>query len=125
MSIFFWWSIVSSILSLIFLILAVWQFFEGRTQKERNSSQIKVWMQDANGITQSLSRIVRDNLDKRYSSTNDVCNAVWAVHSCAFALYQALYEERCVTEAEYKDRQKEFMDEFKKNQTKTGKELQK
>ncbi len=74
-------------------------------------------MQDANGIQTALARIVRDNLDKRYSSTNDMANATWAVHSSAFALYQSLYEERCVTEEEFKEQQKELKEELKKNQS--------
>lgn len=63
-------------------------------------------MQDANGISQALTRIVQDNLSQRYSTTNDVCNAVWAIQGIAAALYQSLYEERCVTEKEYIEQQK-------------------
>lgn len=122
---FFWWSVVSTVLGVFFLITSIWQFLEGRKQKERNTAQVKIWMQNANGIAQALMRIVQDNLDKRYTSTNDVCNTVWSVHSTIFALYQSFYEERCVTEEEYKKQQKEIMDELKKRQTKTNTEIQK
>jgi uncharacterized protein YoxC len=96
--------------TIISVLIAFWQFFENRSQKEKLKAQVKVWMQDANGISLGLKRIVRDNINKKYSSTDDVCNAVWAVESSASALYQSLYEERCVTEEEYKARQKKFAD---------------
>jgi hypothetical protein len=112
-----WWSIISTILNIIFLIVAIWQYFEGQKQKERNNAQVKVWMNDANGIHVSLLRIVHDNLAKRYSSTDDIANTIWAIASNAFSLYQSLYEERAVTEKEYKERQKEMMEQIKKNQS--------
>ncbi len=113
---FFWWSVVSTILSVIFLGVSIWQIVDGRKQKERSNAQVKIWMQDANGITQALGRIIQDNLGGRYSSTNDVCNTIWAVHASSFALYQSLYEERAVTEDEYKQQQKEFKEQLKKQQ---------
>jgi hypothetical protein len=81
-------------------------------------------MQNANGISQSLLKIVRDNLDKRYSTTNDIANAVWAMQSSAFALNQSLYEERCVTEEEYKQLQDELKQQFKKQREQQLKEQQ-
>jgi len=116
MDFFFWWSVVSTIISIILLAFSIQQYVEGRKQKERSNAQVKIWMQDANGITQALLRIIKDNIDKRYSSADDVCNAIWAVHASCFALYQSLYEERAVTEEEYKEQQKEFFDQIKKQQ---------
>lgn len=113
---FFWWSILSTLLSVIFIIVSIWQYFKSKTQEDKNKAQVKVWMQDANGISQALNRIVNDNLYRRYTSTNDVCNAVWAIQSNAAALYQSLYEERCVTEDEYKARQKKLADIVDKEQ---------
>ncbi|MES2087385.1 MAG: hypothetical protein V4467_00125 [Patescibacteria group bacterium] len=111
----FWWSVVSTILSVILLCASVWQYSKAQNQEEKTKSQVKVWMQDASGLSQALSRIVSDNLSGRYHSTNDVCNAIWAVHASAFALYQSLYEERCVTEEEYKERQKAMMEKTEKS----------
>lgn len=79
-------------------------------------AQVKVWMQDANGVSNALNRIVVDNLQHRYSTTNDVCNAVWAIHATSFALYQSLYEERCVTEKEYKERQRKISEKLEAQQ---------
>ncbi len=112
----FWWSVVSTILSVIFLGVSIWQIVDGRKQKERSNAQVKIWMHDANGISQGLIRIIQDNLSTRYSSTNDVCNAIWALQSSAFALYQSLYEERAVTEEEYRQQQKELSEQLKKQQ---------
>lgn len=112
----FWWSIVSTILGIILLCVSIAQYYKNRNQEEKIKAQVKVWMQDANRISLALKKIVSDNLAKRYSSTNDVCNAVWAVESSTFALFQSLYEERCVTEEEYKARQKKIADEIEKRQ---------
>ena len=78
-------------------------------------------MQDANGIHQALQRIVSDNLNKRYSTTDDVCNAIWAIHAATFALYQSLYEERCITEEEYKEGQKKISEMIQAQQTTSNK----
>ncbi len=104
----FWWSVVSTIIGLGLLCFSIWQYKDGKNQSEKIKAQVKVWMQDANGIRTALQRIVRDNLDGRYSSTNDMGNAVWGIEATASALYQSLYEERCVTEDEYKERQRKL-----------------
>jgi Rps23 Pro-64 3,4-dihydroxylase Tpa1-like proline 4-hydroxylase len=121
----FWWSVVSTIIAIATTIGGVWllcisikQTSQAESEKNRKKDQVKIWMQDANGVTQGLTRIVQDNLDKRYSSTNDMANAVWAIQAAAFALYQSLYEERCVTEEEYRQSQIELRNELKKQQSK-------
>lgn len=115
-NIFFWWSIFSTSIGVILLYASLWQYWKARNQEVKIKSQVKIWMQDASGISLALNRIIIDNLQKRFSSTNDVCNAVWAVHASAFALYQSLYEERCVTEEEYKDRQKKLLEKLEGQQ---------
>lgn len=106
----FWWSILSAVLNVILLVFSVWQLFEARSQKEKAKAQIKVWMQDANGLSESLGKIIKDIENNKYSSTTDIRNAIWAIQSCASATYQSLYEERCITEKEYKERQKKIAD---------------
>lgn len=110
----FWWSMFSTTIGVILLCVTIWQTKAARNEKKRSSSQVKIWMQDANGISLAMQRIVRDNLDGRYSSTNDLANSIFALQTTAFALYQSLYEERCVTEEEYKEQQKKFQEEFEK-----------
>ena len=110
----FWWSMFSTTIGVILLCVTIWQTKAARDEKKRSSSQVKIWMQDANGISLAMQRIVRDNLDGRYSSTNDLANSIFALQTTAFALYQSLYEERCVTEEEYKEQQKKFQEEFEK-----------
>ena len=56
--IFFWWSIISTMVGL-------WQFLENRNKEEKIKAQVKVWQQNANGISQSLQRVVSDNLNGR------------------------------------------------------------
>lgn len=113
--IFFWWTIVSTIIGVILLGISIWQISENKNREIKNKSQVKIWMQDANGIQEALARIVRDNLDKRYSSTDDICNAIWAIHSTTKALYQSLYEERCVDEDDYAKTQRDFSEQAKMN----------
>jgi hypothetical protein len=113
---FFWWSIISTIFGGIFLVLSIWQYWKSESEKGKNNAQVKVWMQEANGLSQALQRIISDNLAGRYSTPNDVCNSIWALQISAFSLYQSLYEERCVTEEEYKTRQRKIGDLLEKIQ---------
>jgi Rps23 Pro-64 3,4-dihydroxylase Tpa1-like proline 4-hydroxylase len=111
--IIFWYSIISTVVGLILLVISVGLTVKAWLDAQNKKMQVKIWMQDANGIQQALSRIIRDNLDKRYSSTNDMANAIFAVQASAFALYQSLYEERCLTEAEFKEDQQELRKKIK------------
>ena len=111
-----WFSVISFSLNVILGFVAIWQLKDARSEKNRKKDQVKIWMQDANGISSGLQRIVRDNLDKRYSSTQDIANAVWTLEASAFSLRQSLYEERCVTEEEYKKQQKLFQEQLEKRQ---------
>ncbi len=113
---FFWWSVVSTLIGFGFVVISVWQYWENQSQAKKSNAQIKVWMQDANGISKALQRVVKDNLDGRYSSTNDMGNAVWSVEATASALYQSLYEERCVTEEQYITRQRKIAELLDKQQ---------
>ena len=74
--IFFWISVVTTLLSVGLLIFSIWQYKDSQKEKEKTKAQVKVWMQDANGISTGLKRIVTDNLTGRFGTTNDVCNAI-------------------------------------------------
>lgn len=84
------------------LTVATWK------ERQRRNSQVKIWMETANGLHMALARIIQDKWNNLYSSVHDVTNAVNAVHASAFSLYQSLYEERVLTEREYKERQKKI-----------------
>lgn len=43
-----------------------------------------------------------------YSTIQDMASAIWALETSAFSLYQSLYEERTLTDEEYKERQKKI-----------------
>src|SRR3989339_1286515 len=111
----FWWSAISTVIGVALLCVTLWQTKATRDEKKRNTSQVKIWMQDANGISLAMQRVIQDNLGGRYTSTNDMANTIFALQSTAFALYQSLYEERCVTEEEFKDQQRKFKEEFEKS----------
>lgn len=59
-------------------------------------------MEQANGVSEALLRIIRDKWNDLYSDKSDITNAVNSVQASAFSLYQSLYDERVLTEKEYK-----------------------
>ncbi len=91
-------------------------FVANRKEKERRNAQVKIWMQQANGISIALQRIIQDRWQGLYSSLKDVVNTVHAVEASANSLFQSLYEERTITEDEYKEEQKRFRESFKMQQ---------
>jgi hypothetical protein len=114
-SFLFWWSVISTIIAIATTIGSVWllcisikQATQAESEKNRKKDQVKIWMQHAEGISKGMRRIVNCNLDSRYSSVKDVANSIFALEASAFALRQSLYEERCVTEQEYKQQQKKL-----------------
>jgi len=54
--------------------------------------------------------VLTNGLTDKFSTPRDVANAIWGIQSSAFALYQSLYEERCITEEEYIERQKKIFE---------------
>ncbi|MBT3293127.1 hypothetical protein HN512_04045 [Candidatus Peregrinibacteria bacterium] len=102
----FWWSIISSVISLIFVGISIWQYFIGRNAKQRQKAQVKIWMQNALGLREGLKLIMVNGKSGGFTSPVDVANAVWSLEPSAFALYQSLYEERCIKEKEYIQKQK-------------------
>ncbi|QHO63151.1 hypothetical protein [Candidatus Chazhemtobacterium aquaticus] len=110
------WTIFTTVFGIISVGINIWQFSAARKDAEHKKSQVKIWQQDANGISTGLRRIVVDVNNNMYSAVKDVANAVWTLEASAFSLYQSLYEERLVTEEEYKARQKEFEENLKKQQ---------
>ncbi len=108
------WTNISTLLNFILVCFSIWQIQEAKKEEAKRKSQVKIWQQSANGISQALKRIVVDVNTNLYTSVHDVCNAVWSVEASVFALYQSLYEERVVSEKEYKQQQEEFSKEVKK-----------
>ncbi len=93
--------IINVVLTIVSVGLAVAAWKENQNKK----SQVKIWMEQANGVQQGLQNIIDDKWRGLYSGVNDITNAVWAVKASAFALYQSLYDERVITEKEYKEHQ--------------------
>jgi phage-related protein len=115
-----WFSIISLIVNVILIIVSVGLTVLNWKASRKSKSQVKIWMEQANGVTTALQRIVTDKWNGLYSSVSDVANAVWAVHSSAFSLYQSLYEERVLTEKEYKKEQMEQRAYIKKESRKSS-----
>lgn len=108
----FWISIIMTITSFFFAALSLWQYWEARSEKKKGDAQVKIWMQDAQGLDNAMRMIginaINNASANTYSSVNDVGLAVYALASSAKGLYQSLYEERCVTEQEYTSQQREI-----------------
>lgn len=113
---FFWASIVSTIFAFLSIIYSVWQYRKVESEKQKGDAQVKIWMQDANGIYQGLQTLAVNCLNtttpaigtNKFSSITDVGVALYSFASSAKALYQSLYEERCVTEDIYRKRQNDI-----------------
>lgn len=105
---YFWFSIVSLAINALLIMVSVGLLVANRKEKERRNSQVKIWMQGANGVHQALGRIIQDKWNGLYSTVQDVVNAVNAVQPSAFAQYQSLYEERALSEDEWKKEQSEL-----------------
>lgn len=96
------------------LVVAAWR--DTRSKK----SQVKIWMEQANGIQQALQRIIADVFAGTYSSTKDIAASVHALQASAFAHYQSLYDERILTEREVKQHQMKLREKIDRDMELTG-----
>lgn len=109
-----WWSVVSTLLNVLLFALSACLVVKSWLDSINEKRQVKIWMQYANGLNQALSKVVSDNLAGRYSTTNDMANAIWSLSSLSFGLYQSLYEERCISEKEFIEQQRKLRLEIEK-----------
>lgn len=107
---YFWASIVSLVINIVLILVSVGLFVANRKEKERRNAQVKIWMQDARGISEGIQRIINNKWQGLYSSVKDVVNSVHVLGAPADSLFQSLYEERTMTEDEYKEEQKRYRD---------------
>ncbi len=113
----FWWSIVSTVLGVIFLIINVGQlvaYIKEKSlilkEKEIHKSQVKVWQHHANGIENGLFMIIIKN----FSSVDDMKTAVESIQRVANTLSTSLNEERLFTDEEVKAKQLQKDEEQKR-----------
>jgi len=117
---FFWGSIIMTIASILLAGFSIWQYLSVQSEIKKGDAQVKIWMQDASGLENAIRTLAVNSMDtpgipsNKYSTVNDIGMAVFALASSANALYQSLYEERCVTEEEYTKQQKELGDAMHK-----------
>ena len=109
---FFWTSIIMTLSSIGLTGFSIWQYLSVQAERKKGDAQVKIWMQDASGLDNALRTLAVNSMDtittSKYSSVNDIGMAIFALASSAKALYQSLYEERCVTEEEYTKQQREI-----------------
>lgn len=105
---------VSIILNVILVIVSVGLAVAAWKDNQKKNNQVKVWMEQANGVSQALQRIINDRWNGLYSSVGDITNAVHAVQASAFALYQSLYDERILEEKEVKKHQMKIREKLDK-----------
>jgi len=98
----FWYSILSTIFGILFLIGNVVQFVINKKEKDIHKAQVKIWQHHANGIAQGLFIVGQSN---QYSSVNDVCQAARVIQPTAHSLFSSLNEERLFSEKEIKEKQ--------------------
>lgn len=116
-------NIASLVINIVLIIVSVSLAVASWKDSQNKKSQVKIWMEQANGVQQGLQNIIEDKWRGLYSGVNDITNAIWAVKASAFALYQSLYDERVITEKEYKEHQMKIRaqldKQFKLNKRKT------
>lgn len=111
---FFWASIITTIFSVVLGGYSLSQYLSVEYERRKGDAQVKIWMENANGIHQGLRTISINCIDTqdpdfpKYSTVRDVGMAIYALAESAKTLYQSLYEERCVTEDQYAAQQKEI-----------------
>lgn len=99
-------NVTSLVLNVILTIISVGLAVANWKDAQKKNDQVKIWMEQANGISVALQRIIQDKWQGLYSSVNDITNAVYVAQASAFSLYQSLYEERILSEKEVKEHQK-------------------
>jgi len=104
----FWWSVVSTILGVLFLIANVAQlvaYIKEKSlilkEKEIHKGQVKVWQHHANGIRNGLFVITLG----KFSAVDDLRESVRAIQQDALSLYTSLNEERLFSDEEIKEKQ--------------------
>lgn len=107
-------TVLSLVINVLLIIISVALTVIAWKDKKNNKSQVKIWMEQANGIQNALQRVISDKWQGNYSTINDITSAIWSVHASAFSLYQSLYDERVTTEKEYKERQAQIKDKIEK-----------
>ncbi|OHA87925.1 MAG: hypothetical protein A2653_00140 [Candidatus Zambryskibacteria bacterium RIFCSPHIGHO2_01_FULL_43_25] len=102
-----WWSVISTILGVIFLVANAVQlalYVKEKSlilkEKEIHKSQVKVWQHHANGIQMGL---FVGSLGK-FSAVDDLRELVKAIQQDAQSLHKSLTEERLFTDEEIKER---------------------
>ncbi|OHB03253.1 MAG: hypothetical protein A3B14_00560 [Candidatus Zambryskibacteria bacterium RIFCSPLOWO2_01_FULL_45_21] len=102
-----WWSVISTILGVIFLVANAVQlalYVKEKSlilkEKEIHKSQVKVWQHHANGIQMGL---LVGSLGK-FSAVDDLRELVKAIQQDAQSLHKSLTEERLFTDEEIKER---------------------
>lgn len=102
------WTVVSTILSVIFLITNVAQLVAYKyekslvvKEKEIHKGQVKVWQHHASGIQMGLFVL---SLGK-FSSVDDLREGVKSIHQEATSLFNSLNEERLFSDDEIKEKQ--------------------
>ena len=94
--------VVSLLVNALLVAISLGLVVDAWKERQRRNSQVKIWMEQANGVSEALLRIIRDKWNDLYSDKSDITNAVNSVQASAFSLYQSLYDERVLTEKEYK-----------------------
>ncbi len=111
-----WWTITSTILSIIFFVVNIAQIVAYKKEqkliykeKEIHKSQVKIWQHCAKGIQMGLHMISVGN----FSSVNDTKEGVKSIQQSAQSLLDSLIEERLFTDAEVKEKQIQRENEIK------------
>lgn len=121
------WTVISTILSIIFLMINIAQlvaYIKEKSlilkEKEIHKSQVKVWQHHAFGIQRGLFVITLGT----YSAVEDIRQSVNALQQDAQSLYTSLNEERLFSDEEIKAKQvqneKEMQERLRQTEERRG-----
>ncbi|MBP8961234.1 hypothetical protein KBG31_03365 [Patescibacteria group bacterium] len=120
-NIFFWWSVTTTILSLVFLGWDIWQLATNRKsteiqlkEKELHKAQVKIWEHFASGINHGLITLTESFRQRKINQIEGMEDILRTIQGSSNALYTSLNEERLFTDEEIKQRQLEREENFKK-----------
>jgi len=96
-----WWSIISTVLGVAFLLWDIWQFASNKKEKTVHKSQVKIWQHHASAIFHGSTVLVQGE----FSSVKDVQQAAKITQAAAMSMQISLNEERLFSEQEIKEQQ--------------------
>lgn len=107
-------SALSIVINVILIVISVALVVASFKERARRNAQVKIWQQNAQGINAGLRNILTNVNRGFFSDIHAIANVVDSLEPVTFSLYWSLYEERSLTEREYKESQRKMRERYEK-----------